>query len=220
MKGINELLCIDKPRNKLQDKGVCALKNYELLAILLGSGTKGKDVIKLSKEIANIFEQDFEHINLENLTSIHGLGNAKASQILSAIELSRRFLIKQNKQIKNAVDIYNELHKYTNKKQEYFLAISLDGANHIIKKRVISMGTINQTLVHPREVFSPSIQDRAASVIVAHNHPSGVLKPSNEDIDITKRLNESSKILGIELLDHLIISKNGYFSFKENGLFD
>jgi len=220
MKGINELLCIDKPRNKLQDKGVCALKNYELLAILLGSGTKGKDVIKLSKEIANIFEQDFEHINLENLTSIHGLGNAKASQILSAIELSRRFLIKQNKQIKNAVDIYNELHKYTNKKQEYFLAISLDGANHIIKKRVISMGTISQTLVHPREVFSPSIQDRAASVIVAHNHPSGVLKPSNEDIDITKRLNESSKILGIELLDHLIISKNGYFSFKENGLFD
>lgn len=215
MKTISELDSIDKPREKLTNKGVASLKDYELLAILLGSGTKDKDVLKLSREIVKLFENDFENISLEKLTSIHGLGIAKASQILSAIELSKRYLIKQNKQISSSQDIYNELQEYKNKKQEYFLTITLDGANHIIQTRVISIGTLNRSLIHPREVFADAITDRAASIIIAHNHPSGILEASQEDILVTSRLKESAKLLGIELLDHIIISKDGFVSMKD-----
>ena len=217
MKSITQLENIDKPREKLIKKGANALKDYELLAILLGSGVQGKDVIKLSQEIIKLFEDDFENLNLEKLLSIHGLGLAKASQILSSIELSRRYLIKQNKKITSAKDVYEELKEYHNKKQEYFLALYLDGANHLIQTKIITIGILNQSLVHPREVFSYAIEKRCASIIVAHNHPSGILEASNEDINVTKRLKESGKILGIELLDHLIITNNGYLSLKEEG---
>ncbi len=218
MKSISELESFDKPREKLTKKGAVALKEYELLAILLGSGTKDKDVLQLSREIVKLFDDDFENMSLEKLTAIHGLGLAKASQILSAIELSKRYLIKQNKNITSADDIYAELTEYTNKKQEYFLVFTLDGANHIIEKRVVFIGTLNHSLVHPREVFADALTDRAASIILAHNHPSGELKASSEDILVTKRLQESAKLLGIELLDHIIISKNGYFSMKDEEL--
>ena len=218
MKTISELESFDKPREKLTKKGATALKEYELLAILLGSGTKDKDVLQLSREIIKLFEDDFENISLEKLTTIHGLGLAKASQILSAIELSKRYLIKQNKKITSADDIYTELTEYTNKKQEYFLVFTLDGANHIIEKRVVFIGTLNHSLVHPREVFADALTDRAASIILAHNHPSGELNASSEDILITKRLQESAKLLGIELLDHIIISKNGYLSMRDEEL--
>ena len=218
MKSITQLENIDKPREKLIKKGVKALKDYELLAILLGSGVQGKDVISLSNEIIKLFEDDFENLNLEKLLSIHGLGLAKASQILSSIELSRRYLIKQNKKITSANDVYEELKEYHNKKQEYFLALYLDGANHLIQTKIITIGILNQSLVHPREVFSYAIEKRCASIIVAHNHPSGILEASPEDINVTKRLKESGKILGIELLDHLIITNDGYLSLKEEGI--
>lgn len=218
MKSITQLENIDKPREKLIKKGANALKDYELLAILLGSGVQGKDVIKLSQEIIKLFEDDFENLSLEKLLSIHGLGLAKASQILSSIELSRRYLIKQNKKITSAKDVYEELKEYHNKKQEYFLALYLDGANHLIQTKIITIGILNQSLVHPREVFSYAIEKRCASIIVAHNHPSGILEASNEDINVTKRLKESGKILGIELLDHLIITNDGFVSLKEEGV--
>jgi len=219
MKKINELISFDKPREKFKEKGASALKDYELLAIVLGSGTKDKDVLKLSKEIIKLFESDFENVTLDKLILIHGLGIAKALQILSAIELSKRYLIKQNQKISSAEDIYNELQEYKNKNQEHFLTITLDGANHIIEKRVVFIGTLNHSLVHPREVFADAITDRAASIIIAHNHPSGSLEASNEDILVTKRLKESGNLLGIELLDHVILSKNGYFSFRDKGIF-
>ncbi len=218
MKSISELESFDKPREKLTKKGAAALKEYELLAILLGSGTKDKDILQLSREIVKLFDDDFENMSLEKLTAIHGLGLAKASQILSAIELSKRYLIKQNKKITSADDIYTELTEYKNKKQEYFLVFTLDGANHIIEKRVVFIGTLNHSLVHPREVFADALTDRAASIILAHNHPSGELNASSEDILITKRLQESAKLLGIELLDHIIISKNGYLSMRDEEL--
>ena len=218
MKTINELYKQDRPREKLLSKGTSALKSYELLAILLGSGTQGKDVIKLSKEIIKILDDDFETLSLNQLLAVHGLGQAKAMQILSAIELSRRYLIKQNIKITSADDVYRELQEYSRKKQEYFLCITLDGASHIIQKRIISIGTLNQSLVHPREVFSDAIADRAAGIIIAHNHPSGQLTPSIEDKRVTKRLKEVGIIMGIELLDHVILSREGYFSFRDEGL--
>jgi len=219
MKTINQLSNFDKPREKLLSKGASSLKDYELVAILLGSGIKGKDVIKLSKEIVKLFEDDFTSLTLDKLLQIHGLGTAKASQLISALELSKRYLIKQNKKISNASDVYEELKEYKNKKQEYFCAIYLDGANHICQTRVITIGTLNKSLVHPREVFAPAVENRCASIIVAHNHPSGVLEASREDLHITKRLKESGKLLGIEVLDHVIISKDGYLSMKDDNQF-
>ncbi len=218
MKAINQLNNFDKPREKLLKKGVKVLKDYELVAILLGSGIKGKDVFKLSREIVKLFEDDFDGLNLEKLLSIHGLGTAKATQIISAIELSKRYLIKQNKKITSADDVYEELKSYKDKRQEYFLCLYLDGANHLCETRVITIGTLNQSLVHPREVFSPAVENRCASIIVAHNHPSGILSASREDIEVTKRLQKSGKILGIELLDHIIFTREGFMSLKEEGV--
>jgi DNA repair protein RadC len=219
MKTINQLHHTEKPREKLLAKGAQALKDYELVAILLGSGIKGKDVIKLSKEIIKVLQDDFNSLSLDKLMDIHGLGGAKASQIISAIELSKRYLIKQNKKITSADDVYAELNEYKDKKQEYFLTIYLDGANHICETRVITIGTLNRSLVHPREVFAPAIEHRCASIIVAHNHPSGILEASDEDLEVTNRLKESGKLLGIELLDHIILSKNGFLSMRDEGVF-
>jgi len=190
MKKIHQLQNFDKPREKLIKKGAGALKDYELVAILLGNGIKGRDVLSLSKEIVKLLKEDFEGLGLEKLLQIHGLGRAKTTQIISAIELSKRYLIKQNKQITSAKDVYDELRENGDKKQEYFLALFLDGANHLISKNVITIGTLNQSLVHPREVFSLAIEYRSASVIVAHNHPSGLLNPSEEVIQVTRRLRE------------------------------
>ncbi|RXJ88061.1 DNA repair protein RadC [Arcobacter sp. CECT 8985] len=216
---IKSLNSIDKPREKLLKKSADSLKDYELMAILLGSGVKGKDVITLSKEIIKLFKSDFENISLENLLQIHGLGKAKACQIVSAINLSKRYLIQnQSTKITSPNDIYEELKPYKNKQQEYFIAIYLDGANYIVDKKVITIGTLNQSLVHPREVFSYAIEKRCASIIVSHNHPSNILKPSNEDMEVTEILKQSGKILGIELLDHVIFSKDGFISLKEEGV--
>ena len=214
MKKIKELYSEDKPREKLLKKGVNALKNYELIAVLLGSGIKGKDVLKLSKEIEKILK---ENLTIEELLKIKGLGTAKAAQILSAFELAKRILIKNHSQIRNIEDIVRELDEFKDKKQEYFIAIYLDGADRIIEKRVITIGILDKTLIHPREVFAPAVEMRAANIIVAHNHPSGELSPSENDIIITRKLKEAGEILGIDLMEHIIISKRGYFSFYENG---
>jgi len=117
--------------------------------------------------------------------------------------------------VTHASDIFEELKELKNKKQEHFTVVYLDGANQIVENRVITIGTLNQSLVHPREVFAPAIELRAASLILAHNHPSGILSPSDEDKKVTKRLVEGSKILGIEILDHIIISSDGYYSFRD-----
>jgi len=208
----------DKPREKLVAKGVEALKNEELLAILLGSGIQGKDVRKLAKEIVDMLDKDFDKLSLQALCEIHGLGIAKASQILASLELAKRYLIRSNRRITDAKDVYEELKSFSTKSQEHFLTITLDGASHIINTRTVFIGTLNQSLVHPREVFADAIADKAAGIIIAHNHPSGTLEASRADISITQRLKEVSKLVGIELLDHVILSKHGYYSFSDEGL--
>ncbi len=218
IKSIKELGNFDKPREKLLDKGVSALKDYELIAVMLGSGVKGKDVLKLSKEIEKLLKESFDTIDLQKLLDIKGLGLAKAAILMSAIELSKRYLLKQHKTISNAFDAYEEFKSIADKRQEYFVALYLDGAKRILEKRVLFIGTIDKSIVHPREVFAPAIELRAASLIVAHNHPSGQLHPSQSDLAITQKLAQSAEILGIELLDHLIITKEGYFSFEEENL--
>jgi DNA repair protein RadC len=218
MKTIQELHHQDKPREKLAKRGTGALKNEELLAVLLGSGIQGKDVRKLSKEVIALMEREFDTLDLEKLCRIHGLGNAKASQILAAIALSRRYLLKQRPRITDARDVYEALKRYADRKQEHFLVMTLDGASHIIETRTVFIGTLNQSLVHPREVFADAICDRAAGIVIAHNHPSGTCEPSRADIQLTQRLKEVAKLVGIELLDHVILTKEGYYSFSDKGL--
>lgn len=218
MKTLKELHNDDKPREKLVKKGVASLKNDELLSVLLGSGIQGKDVRKLSREIVTILDSSFHSLTLEQLCNIHGLGIAKASQILASMELAKRYTSQGNKKITSAEDVYNELKTFATKQQEYFLTITLDGASHIINTRTVFIGTLNQSLVHPREVFADAIADRSAGIIIAHNHPSGTLSASRADIQVTERLKEVSKLVGIELLDHVIIAKDGYYSFADEGL--
>ena len=218
MKTLKQLHKQDQPREKLLSKGVQALKNDELMAILLGTGVQGKDVRKLSKEIIALLDDNFDNLTLDKLCDIHGLGQVKASQILASVELSKRYLIRSNKRITSAQEVYEELKHFSTKTQEYFLSITLDGASHIINTRTVFIGTLNQSLVHPREVFCDAIADRAAGIIIAHNHPSGTLEASRADMQITQRLKEVSKLVGIELLDHVILSKHGYYSFSDEGL--
>ena len=218
LKNMKALHKDDKPREKLARKGVEALKNEELLSVLLGSGIQGKDVRKLAKEIVSMMDSDFDNLTLDKLCDIHGLGPAKASQLLASIELSKRYLIKSNKRITSAQDVHDELKAFGIKSQEHFLTITLDGASHIINTRTVFIGTLNQSLVHPREVFADAIADRAAGIIIAHNHPSGTLEASRADIQITQRLKEVSKLVGIELLDHVILAKDGFYSFSDEGL--
>lgn len=199
-------------------KGPEALSDSELLAILLGSGVKGKDVFQVARSILRKLDKEKEKIDVKALVSIEGVGFAKACQIVASFEFARRRLLKERVVIQKVKDILPLVSYIADKKQEYFLCISLNGANEVIENRVVTVGLLNESQVHPREVFVDAISDRAASIILAHNHPSGILKPTPPDLVTTKQLVEASKIVGIPILDHIIITKKGYLSFKERGL--
>jgi len=218
MKKIHLIPKFDRPREKMEQRGSQALSNLELLAVLLGSGIKDKDVFEVAKDILKLAQEDFNNITLEKLKNIEGVGLAKACQIMAAIEFSKRFLIKDGIKIRNADDVMRLTEELRDKKQEYFLSFTLDGASNLIQKRIVFIGTLNNSIVHPREVFADAISDRAAGIIFVHNHPSGDPTPSKQDIEITKRLVEVGKIVGIEVIDHVIISKNGNFSFQAEGM--
>jgi len=218
LKHIKEIPDFDRPRERLASKGPEALSDTELLAVLLGSGVKGKDVFQVAHAILQKLDRDGEKINVKALVSIEGVGFARACQIVASFELARRRLLKKSIVIQNAEDALPLISYIADKKQEYFLCISLNGANEVIRNRVVTVGLLNTNQVHPREVFADAISDRAASIILAHNHPSGVLKPSPNDLAATKQLVDAGKILGIPVLDHLIITKTDFLSFKEKGL--
>jgi len=218
MKRIKDIPEFSRPREKLKEKGVQALSDTELIAIILGSGIKGQDVRAIASKIAKLIVDNKGKLSLELLLTIEGIGIAKASQILAGFELARRYIVKESIKIKEAKDVLPLLNDIADKKQEYFVCISLNGTNEVIEKRIVTVGLLDKTQVHPREVFADVITDRAAAVIFAHNHPSGELKPSNSDLKIHEQLTEAGKILGINVLDQVIISKKGYYSFQEEGL--
>ena len=218
MKNIKDIPKFDRPREKMDRNGPQVLSDIELLAVLLGSGIKGKDVFKVAKDILKLVQKDFNGINLKNLKNIDGVGVAKASQIIAAIEFSKRFLIKDRIKVTCSNDIVKMTEELKDKKQEYFITFTLDGAHNLIEKGTVFIGTLNQNLVHPREIFADAITDRAAGILLVHNHPSGNTEPSKEDINITDRLIEVGKLIGIDVVDHIIISKDGYFSFNEKGM--
>jgi DNA repair protein RadC len=184
----------------------------------LGSGNKGQDVLTLATKLAKLIAADKGNLSMEVLSAVEGIGLAKASQLLAGFELARRHIVKETVQIKEAKDVLPLISDITQKQQEYFICISLNGANEIIEKRIVTVGLLDKSQVHPREVFADVITDRTAAVIFAHNHPSGELKPSNNDLKIHEQLTEAAKILGLRVLDHLIVAKKGYYSFQEAGL--
>ncbi|HDG97253.1 MAG TPA: DNA repair protein RadC [Desulfobacterales bacterium] len=218
MKHIKDIPDFDRPREKLAARGPEALSDTELLAILLGSGVKGKDVFQVAHAILRKLDRDREKVNVETLVSIEGVGLAKACQIVASFEFARRRLLRRSVVIQKAQDVLPLVSYIANKKQEYFLCISLNGANEVIGNRVVTVGLLNTNQVHPREVFADAISDRAASIILVHNHPSGVLKPSPDDLATTRQLVDAGRILGIPVLDHIIVTRKGYLSFKESGL--
>jgi DNA repair protein RadC len=218
LKTIKNLPEHSRPREKLREKGPSALTDEELVTVILGMGTAGIDVRTISKQVAALISEHKQALTLDHLIEVSGMGLAKAGQILSAFELARRHLIKDAARIACARDVLPLLADISGKQQEYFLCISLNGANEVIEKRIVTIGLLDQSPVHPREVFADVIADRAACVIFAHNHPSGDLQPSESDLRLQDRLTDAAKILGIRVLDHIIVSRNGYYSFQESGI--
>jgi DNA repair protein RadC len=218
MKRIKELPDFDRPREKLISKGPEALSDIELIAIIIGKGVPGMDAFQIAREISKTIKNDLAQLTYENLQEIEGVGSAKACQILASFELARRHLIKEAVKITSPAEVIPLVANIADKKQEYFVCISLNGAGEVVGNRIITVGLLDHSLVHPREVFADPITDRAASVILVHNHPSGILEPSKQDILMTKQLVEAGSVLGIKVLDHLIVSKKGYLSMKEKGL--
>src|SRR3989344_2606321 len=217
---IADLPRVDRPREKLEKDGPGKLRSSELLAIILRTGFEGTNVVELSRKILNKFgEAGLASATLEELREIKGLGGSKALQILAGIELGKRVLKgKKNALVLSPQDVWNELKEIRNHKKEHFVVFYLDTRNQEIKREAISVGTLNANLVHPREVFEPAIQHLASHVIVAHNHPSGNTGPSEEDSEITKQLVDAGKILGIDVIDHIIVTKDAFLSFKEQNL--
>lgn len=205
----------ERPREKLKKKGPQALSDFELLQALIGSGGKTADVTMIAKDVKKLFQKHGANLTYEQLESVTGLGSAKITEILAAIEISKRYLIDTEMPIVDSPEkAVEQLADISDKKQEYFVCLTLDGANRLIAKRTITIGTLTSSLVHPREVFADAITDRAASIIVAHNHPSGSLIPSKADIQVTERLSQTAKLVGINLIDHVIIAKTGFRSIK------
>ncbi len=219
MKRIRELPDLDRPREKLAKNGPAFLSETELVAAIIGKGTRGRDVFLVASEIARHLQATAAALSYDDLMTIQGVGSAKACQIVASFELARRYLDAdpRGRRIGSPSDVLPLVADLAEKRQEYFVCVTLNGAGEVISRRTVTVGLLNQSLVHPREVFADAITDRAASVILVHNHPSGALEPSQQDIAITRQLAEAGSILGIRVLDHLIVSRKGYASLKELG---
>lgn len=210
----------DRPREKLIKEGSDSLTDEELLAIILSTGTKDKNAIELAREIIDTFSyEELLDIEVNELSKINGIKNAKASKVVASLKfggrIAQRLNQKEIKTIKESKDVFLYLKdELKNAKNEYFYAILLDTKNVIISKELISKGTLDQSLVHPREAFKSAIKKSAKSIIFAHNHPSGNPKPSKDDYAITERLVKIGELLDITVLDHIIIGENDYYSFK------
>jgi DNA repair protein RadC len=219
MKKMKDVPEHDRPREKIAKKGVVALTDTELIEAILGRGTINRDVRTIARDIAAMLGDRTREIRYEDMLAIGGIGPTKAAQIMACLELGRRRYEPAGVvKIQKPEDVLPLVGIYRDKPQEHFICISLTGAGEVIESRVVTIGILNHSLVHPREVFAGAITDRAASVICVHNHPSGSLDASAQDIAITRQLQEAGTLLGIQLLDHIIITKTGFSSMKEKGL--
>jgi DNA repair protein RadC len=218
LKKVLEYPEFDRPREKMIRRGADSLSILELMAVMVGSGNEAVEVYTIAKDLARLVEDEFYELTVDKLKAVKGIGKSKACRIMAAIELSRRFLVRKNIKIQNHHDVLPLVKELKDKKQEYFLTLTLDAAHNLIEKRTVFIGTLNESLVHPREVFADAITDRAAAIIFVHNHTATEVNPSKADHQVTQRLVEVAETMGIEVLDHIILTKTGCFSFKSNGL--
>ncbi len=210
----------ERPRERLINYGVETISNEELIAIILKTGTKNKSVKLLASEVLSKINSlnNLDKITINTFKDIKGLGIVKTIELMASIELGKRIFLKKENNTKiiynNPDIIYEEnLYLFKNKKQEYFYVLYLDSKNNLIERKLLFMGTINRSIVHPREIFKEAYLTSASKIICMHNHPSGDTTPSMEDIRLTKSLIEIGKLQGIELMDHLIIGDDNYYSF-------
>ena len=219
---VKEMPKEERPRERLIEYGVSALSNEELLAILLRTGRKDLSVLELSKNVLYHLEslEDLKRITVHELLLINGIKIAKATTIIAAIELGKRLSsIHQEKRIKitSPYDVYYLMsHELSHLEQEHFICLYLNTKSELIKKETIFIGTINQTLIHPREIYRHAIKCSAAAIIFVHNHPSGDSTPSKADYQSTSSLMNSSDIIGIDLIDHVVIGHHEFYSLKEH----
>lgn len=213
----------ERPRERFIQNGPESLSNHELIALMLRTGTRNESVLQLANRLLTHFDglRMLKDATLNEITSIKGIGKAKAIQILASVELGRRianlnfddrYVIRSPED--GAKYVMNDMRFLT---QEHFVALYLNTKNQVLHKQTVFIGSLNASIVHPREVYKEALRHSAASIICMHNHPSGDPTPSREDIEVTRRLSECGKILGIELLDHLIIGENKFVSLKEKG---
>ena len=215
---INQIPAAERPREKLTKRGASVLSDFELLEVVIGSGSGVHDVSSIARQIQKHLNKGTGEVTYESLVKIKGVSTATASKLLAAIELARRHLIRDAEPLVSIQDIVSRLDDIRGKQQEYLVCLSLDGGQRLIAQRTITIGTLDSLLAHPREIFTDPIADRAASIVVAHNHPSGDAKPSKQDIKLTQQLVAAGQLLGISLRDHLILSKRSYFSFRQHHL--
>jgi len=207
----------ERPREKLKTRGPAALSDVELLAILLNTGIQGKNVIKVAKDLQGLLDGNKEIPSIQDISGVTGIGLTKACAVSAMLEFGRRRFGSFSVCIKKPFDIFTQVRHFADRKQERFISLSLNGAHEVLAVRVVTIGLVNKTIVHPREVFADLIQDRAAAFCVAHNHPSGKLQSSPEDDEVTERLQSAADILGIQFIDHIIFSETNWWSFRENG---
>ncbi|HSX00817.1 MAG TPA: DNA repair protein RadC [Candidatus Saccharimonas sp.] len=215
---ISQLPAPDRPRERLRVKGAAALSDFELLEVVIGNGTAAADVGSIARQVQKLLAKGTANVTLESLSAVPGVGTAGASKILAALELAKRHLVKDIEPLRTMSDVLARLDDMRGKQQEYLVTLSLDGGQRLIAQRTITIGTLDAVLAHPREVFADAIVDRAACLIVAHNHPSGELQPSAQDITLTQQLAAAGQLLGVPLRDHIIVTRNDYFSFRQHHL--
>jgi len=206
-----------RPRERLIRNGPSSLSDIELLSILINSGTRVKNVTELAKDLLDFLDKSKDIPPAQQLIKLSGMGKTKACAVSAMLEFGRRRWGALGCSIKHPSDIFILIRHNADRKQERFISLSLNGAHEVLAVRVVTIGLVNRTIVHPREVFADLIQDRAAAFVVAHNHPSGQLSPSPEDDEITDRLQKASGILGLHFLDHMIFSETAWWSYRQNG---
>ncbi|MDR3325182.1 MAG: DNA repair protein RadC [Spirochaetaceae bacterium] len=205
-----------RPMERLRKEGREALSDKELLALLLWTGVKGTDVMTLSGDLLKRIDSEKTIPTVDELCKLTGLGQSKACSVVAMLEFGRRRWGTQGKRVRCPSDIFELIRHYADCPQEQFIALSLNGAHEVLATRIVTTGLVNKTIVHPREVFADAIGDRASAVCVAHNHPSGDAKPSPKDDETTHRLKDAGGVLGIRLLDHLVFTKDAYYSYLQS----
>jgi len=207
-----------RPREKLLAAGPASLTDKELISVILNTGIRGKNVKKLAGDLLRFLDKSKDIPSVKDISSLSGLGKSKACAISAMLEFGRRKYGACSARVKHPVDIFTLVRHYADRKQEKFISISLNGAHEVLAVRIVTIGLVNKTIVHPREVFADILQDRAAAFCVAHNHPSGQITSSPDDDEITERLQSAAVILGLHFVDHIIFSQTSWWSYRESGM--